>query len=123
MIFDFLARDPSQRDTLHPIPNAVYADFLDLESLGVLQSVANGTLIRRNITSGRYVIHTESYTVTTIPGQDSTILEFPATRISEPWIQLIGLLRVPTDAEYIEWFAAKIRESGFNVVVTRKDQI
>jgi len=122
MMFDFLARDPSQRDTQHPVPNAVYADFLDLESLGVLQSVVNGTLIRRNITSDRYVIHTESYTVPIYPGQDSTNLEFPTTRISEPWVQLIELLRVPTDGEYIEWFAEKIRESGFSVVVTRKDQ-
>ena len=121
MMFDFLVRDPSQRTTQHPIPSMVYADFLDLESLGVLQSVANGTVIRRNIKSSKYVIQTEAYTVTIRPGQDSTNLEFPTTRISQPWVKLIGLLRVPTDGEYIDWFASRIRESGLRVEIMRNN--
>ena len=55
-------------------------------------------------------------------GQDATNLAFSTTRISEPWVKLIGLLRIPTDEEYIEWFASKIEEQGFNVEVTRKNQ-
>ena len=122
MMFDFLVRDTSRTDTAHPIHNAVYADFLDLESLGVLQSVHNGTIIHRNIVSGPYVIHSGSHTVTIRRGQGSTDLVLRTTRISEPWVKLIGLLRIPTNEEYIEWFASKIEEEGFNVEVTRKNQ-
>ena len=110
MMFDFLVRDPSRTDTQHPIPSAVYADFLDLESLGVIQSVSNGTKIKRDLISGPYVIQSGTHTVTIRLGQGSTNLEFPTTRISEPWVKLIGLLRVPTDEEYIEWFVSKIEE-------------
>ena len=122
MIFDFLVRDPSRKDTQHPIPSMVYADFLDLESLGVLQSVAIGTTIRRNITSGEYVIETGTHNVIIRLGQELKTLEFPTTRISEPWVKLIGLMRVPTDEEYLEWFTSRIEELGFRVQVTRKDQ-
>ena len=122
MMFDFIVRDPNRTDTAHPIPNAAYADFLDLESMGVLQSVYDGTKVKRNIISGPYVIQSGTHTVTIRRGQGSTNLAFPTTRISEPWVKLIGLLRVPTDEEYIEWFASKIDEQGFNVEVTRKNQ-
>ena len=122
-MFDFLVRDPSRTDTQHPIPNTVYADFLDLESLGVLQSVARGTFIRRDITSSHYVIHTGSHTLIVRPAHDSGTLQFPTTRISGPWLKLIALLRVPTDSDYIEWFAAKMRSTGLHVEVTRNDHL
>ena len=122
VMFDFLVRDPSRTDTQHPIPDTIYADLLDLESLGVLQSVARGTYIRRDITSSEYVIHTGTHTLTVKPGQDSGILQFPTTRISEPWLKLIALLRVPTDPDYIRWFASNMRNAGFHVDVTRKHQ-
>ena len=96
--------------------------FLDLESLGVLQSVYNGTKVLRNLISVPYVIQSGTHTVTIRRGQDATNLAFSTTRISEPWVKLIGLLRIPTDEEYIEWFASKIEEQGFNVEVTRKNQ-
>lgn len=122
VMFDFLVRDPSRTDTQHPIPDAVYADFLDLESLGVLQSVARGTSIRRDITSSQYVIHTGTHTLTVKSGHDSGTLQFPTTRISDPWLKLIALLRVPTNSDYIEWFASNMRSTGFHVEVTRKVQ-
>ncbi len=121
LMFDFLVRDPSRTNTQHPIPGTVWADFLDLESLGVLQSVSDGTKIRRNVALGPYVIGSGTHTVTIKPGQGSTNLEFPTTRVAEPWVKLIGLLRVPTDGEYIEWFASQIRASGFHVELTRMD--
>ena len=122
VMFDFLARDPSRTDTQHPIPNTVYADFLDLESLDVLQSVARGTFIQRDIASSQYVIHTGSHTLTVTPGQASTTLQFPTTRVSDPWLKLIALLRIPTDSDYIDWFASNIRSTGFHVEVTRESQ-
>ena len=122
MIFDFVVRDPSRRETQHPIPNMVYADFLDLESLGVLQSVAQGTLIQRKITTDGYVIETGTHTVTIRPGRKATTLRFTTTRISEPWVKLIRLARVPTDERYLKWFSTKIRNFGFHVEVTRKNQ-
>ena len=122
VVFDFLVRDPSRKDTQHPIPNTDYADFLDLESLGVLQSVASGTIIRRDITSSKYVVHIGAHTLTVRPGQDSGTLQFPTTRISEPWLKLIALLRMPTDPDYIEWFASNLSSAGFHVEVTPRVQ-
>ena len=122
MMFDFLVRDASRTDTQHPIPSAVYADYLDLESLGVLQSVSNGTKIRKAIISGSYVIQSGTHIVSIKSEQGSTNLEFPTTRISEPWVKIIELLRVPTDEDYVKWFASKIEELGFIVEVTRKKQ-
>ena len=122
VMFDFLVRDPSRTDTQHPIPNTVYADFLDLESLSVLQSVARGTFVRRDITSSQYVIHTGTHTLTVRPGQYFGTLQFPTTRISEPWLKLIAPLRVPTDSDYIEWFASSMRSTGFQVEITRRDR-
>ena len=122
VMFDFLVRDPSRTKTQHPIPNTHYADFLDLESLGVLQSVARGTTIRRDITSSEYRIHTGTHTLTISPIKDSGILHFPTTRISKPWLKLIALLRVPTDPDYIEWFSSNMKNAGFHVEVTKRNQ-
>ena len=122
MMADFIARDPNQKDTQHPIPNAVWADFLDLETLGVLQSVNDGSRIRRNIRAGSYVIESGSHTVTIRPSSGGTNLEFRTTRISAPWVKLIELLRVPTDEKYLDWFTSRIRESGFEVQWTKKNE-
>lgn len=120
VMFDFLLRDPSQTDTQHPIPNVVYADFLDLESLGVLQSVARGTIIQRDISSSQYVIQTGSHILTVRSAQGPGTLQFPTTRISEPWLKLIALLRVPTNPDYIQWFVSNVESMGFQVEATRK---
>ena len=116
VVADFLIRDPKRSDIQHPIPNVVYADLLDLESLGVLQSVAHGTTIRRDITSSKYVLHTDSLTFTVKPGQTSGILQFSTTRITAPWQKIIALLRVPTDPTYIKWFVSNMRSGGFHVL-------
>ncbi len=122
MIYDFLVRDPSQKSTRHPIPDMVYADFLDLESLGVLQSVSSGNGLSHNITSGEYRLHSGTHTVTVIAGQDHKTLEFQVTRVSEPWVKLIELLRVPTNIEYLDWFASRTRALGFRVDVAMRNQ-
>ena len=113
---DFLVRD-NDSISKHPIAAVRLHDFLELEAMGVLQTVATG--LELNVTSGesgqfKQVIRTKSHVLSIQDGDPSRKLKLAVTSLTDSGKEIVDLLRTPTNVDYLAWVAQHIRLKGFN---------
>lgn len=113
----FIVRDVSEISQ-HPIPRLSLVDFATLEELGILHGVQQGlTMTIRLDSSSSYQSHLLGASVALVmrAAQKDSEVKFAITRFTETGLNLIRLLRVPSDIRYFEWLAKRIEQPDVGV--------
>ena len=116
---DFIIRD-SDTETKHAIEGMTLHDMLDLEALGILQTVATGlelTAASQRAVSFRQAIRTQSHVLSIEDPDPSKKLKLAITTLTGAGKEIVGLLRQPSDIEYLAWVADHIRAKGFRTTL------
>ena len=117
VVQDFIVRDNNQ-PSKHPLSKLSVVDFATLEDLGILQSVQRGHEITVDFarSSTQQANWSGSTVVLSMKAQTpETKVKLPITRFTEPGLNLIRLLRVPSDVRYFEWLAKQLEKSNIHV--------
>ena len=119
---DFLVRDNNSMSK-HPIADLTLHDFLNLEGLGLLQTVATGLemTIPSNIQAGfRNVIRTKSHVLSIEQRDPTKKLQIAVTSLTTSGKEIVALLRRPSNLEYLAWVADHVSEKGFLITTQAK---
>lgn len=112
---DFLIRD-NDSTTKHPIADVTLHDLLDLEGIGILQTVATGlemTITSTDPEQFKQVVRTRSHVLSIEDGDPSKKLHLAITSLTNSGKEIVELLQKPSDVDYLVWVAKHIRTKGF----------
>ena len=112
---EFLVRDNDERSK-HPISNLTLQDFLNLEDLGILQTVATGLeMTLSSDVKARFMraMRTNSHVLSIEHSDPNKTLLLAITTLTDPGKEIVSLLRKPSKLEHLEWLAQHIRDKGF----------
>ena len=112
---DFLIRD-NNNASKHHIAGVTLHEFLNLEALGFLQTVATGLnmTIGSNIQeSFRNVIRATSHVLSIEQNDSSRKLQLAVTTLTTSGKEIVALLRKPSNLEHLAWVAQHINAKGF----------
>ena len=112
---EFLMRDNNERNK-HPIADVTLHDFLNLQGLGIRQTVATG--LEMNISSGietkfRQVIRTNNHVLSIEHSDSNKKLVLAITTLTDSGKEIVSLLRKSSNLEHLKWLSQHIRDKGF----------